>query len=75
MVYLNGFFKGIVLKEERRSVFCFFWVLYLFFLLCFVDVFKGVDIVFSFLGRNILLGDRVIFICRVNSSYFEVSFV
>ncbi|XP_044604050.2 sialoadhesin isoform X1 [Equus asinus] len=36
---------------------------------------KGVDIVLSPSGRNILPGDRVTLTCRVNSSYPEVSSV
>lgn len=75
MVYLNGLPKGIVLKEERRSAPCPSWAPYLPPLSCLADAPKGVDIVLSPSGRNILPGDRVTLTCRVNSSYPEVSSV
>lgn len=42
---------------------------------CFADAPKGVEILLSSSGRNILPGDLVTLTCRVNSSYPDVSSV
>lgn len=74
MIIWAGFVRQSVERGEKRHH-CPPWASRLMPPSCLTDAPKGVEILLSPSGRNILPGDLVILTCQVNSSYPEVSFV